>query len=245
MEAWVNRVTGIDDAITSMFFSKRTWTREKENEIRRICDNVLSGDGSLRPMSCTPSNQERKQFKAWMDSLIKFGTKHITMLRFIDVSVTVRGMHRGGQDDWDAHAMRYNNRIIRNSTRIKGSEFGYELSDFYKDKILPTDIALKALGVELPAEITHDGETYIKRTNGYIRKGYEDNNDVKRGLYMLSIPSDFIFKVNLTEWAHVYKERNKNGTANPEVKELCESIADQLEEFHPQFNRELWLKILN
>lgn len=245
MKAYVNKITGIDDAITSMFFSKRTWTREKEEEIRETCRNVLLDDGGIRPMSCIANSEDAKKFRSWLNTLVKFGAKHITMLRFIDVSVTVEGMHRGGQDDWDAHAMRYNNRIIRNSTRIKGSEFGYEISDFYKDKILPTDLALESLGVNLPDEITHNGETYVKRTNGYIRKGFEDNNDVKRGLYMLSIPSDFIFKVNLTEWAHVYKERNANGTANPEVKELCESIATQLEEFHPQFNRELWLKIIN
>ncbi len=62
---------------------------------------------------------------------------------------------------------------------------------------------------------------------------------------MLSIPSNFIFKIDLTEWAHVYKERGAHGRANPEVKQCCESIADQIERFHHQFNRELFFKIPN
>ena len=60
-------------------------------------------------------------------------------------------------------------------------------------------------------------------------KRQENNNDVKRGLYMLSIPSNFIFRIQLTEFAHVYKERNINGTANPEVKAAIESMVDQLD----------------
>ena len=62
---------------------------------------------------------------------------------------------------------------------------------------------------------------------------------------MLSIPSNFIFRINLAEWAHVYKERNKNGGANPEVKQCCEMIADQLVIAHPQFTRELWMNVKN
>ena len=66
--------------------------------------------------------------------------------------------------------------------------------------------------------------------NGYILKGMENNKDVKRGLYMLSIPSTFIFKINLTEFAHVYKERWEGGTANPEVKQAVMWMADHLYE---------------
>ena len=93
--------------------------------------------------------------------------------------------------------------------------------------------------------LERDGERFVKTVNGYIREDMKDSSDVKRGLYMLSIPSNFIFKVNLTEWAHVYKERNKEGTANPEVKLCCEAIADQIGQFQPRFDRELFLKIKN
>lgn len=178
-----------------------------------------------------------------MDKLVKWGSVHITMLRFIDFSITVKGLHRGGQDDWDAHAKRFENRIIRSSTRL--STFDYEMSDYYKDKILPTDLDLKELGISIPEKIEYRGKTYVKRVNGYIEESYADDNDVKRGLYMLSIPSNFVFNVNLTEWAHVYKERNAQGGAHTEVKECAEAIASQLEKAVPWFNRDLFLAIKN
>lgn len=240
MKVYLNQITGIDDAFVSMFMSKRSWTRELECEIRNVCKNVLDDRGALK-QQCQEEDLEK--FNTWMNALMKWGWKHITMLRFIDFSITVEGLHRAGQDDWDAHACRFNNRIIRSSTRL--ANFGDEVSEWYSDKIIPTDMVLNNMGIDLPNEITIGGEVYVKAVNGYVRKDMENNSDVKRGLYMLSIPSNFIFKVNLTEWAHVYKERNEKGAANPEVKLCCESIADQLELFHKQFNRELFMKIQN
>ena len=74
----------------------------------------------------------------------------------------------------------------------------------------------------------------------------ENNRDAKRGLYMLSIPSNFIFRITLTEFAHVFKERNKEGTANPEVKEAVESMASQLSSATLGFvSRELLTSIRN
>ncbi len=240
MNIYVNEINGIPDAITSMFMSRRSWTREKELEIRAVCSRVLDRQGRLLD---TADPADKTQYQAWMDSLVKWGWRHITMLRFIDISVTVEGLHRAGQDDWDSHAARFNNRIIRSSTRL--ADFGYEMSDWYEDKIIPTDQALTLLGIEAPERIEHGGVPYVKTINGYIKEEYADSHDVKRGLYMLSIPSNFIFKINLTEWAHVYKERNEKGTANPEVKLCCEGIADQIEQFQPAFDRELFEKIKN
>ena len=34
MKVYVNKITGIDDAIVSMFMSKRSWTRELEEDIQ-------------------------------------------------------------------------------------------------------------------------------------------------------------------------------------------------------------------
>lgn len=240
MKIYVNEINGIADSIVSMFMSKRTWTRAKELEIRKICDHVLDRHGKILQ---NVNKEELDKYNSWMASLVKWGWRHITMLRFIDISVTVEGLHRAGQDDWDSHAARFNNRIIRSSTRL--ADFGYEMSDWYEDKIIPTDLALQELGISMPETITKNGETYVKTINGYIKEGMKDNSDVKRGLYMLSIPSNFIFRVNLTEWAHVYKERNIKGSANPEVKICCESIADQIQEFQPKLNRELFDKIKN
>lgn len=240
MRVFVNKISGIDDAIVSMFMSKRTWTRELESEVRRICASVTKPDGSV-DLEC--NMEDYFKFKDWMEKLVKWGQKHVTMLRFIEFSITVEGLHRGGQDDWDAHAKRYENRIIRSSTRL--SNFGYEMSDFYKGKIIPTDQAAEILGITFPERFEHDGKAYVKAVNSYIDEQYKDNQDVKRGLYMLSIPSNFIFKVNLTEWAHVYKERNASGTANPEVKECCEAIADELGKMVPWFDRTLFAAIEN
>lgn len=244
MKVYLNSITGINDAIVSMYFSKRSWTREKELYIREVCDTVLDKSGYPWKSDRMCATETFKEFEGWMNSLCRFGEKHITLLRFIDFSITVEGLHRAGQDDWDAHAKRYDNRIIRASTRLADFEEG-EMSDFYKGKILPTALALAGIGITVPETVEYEGKTYVKTVNGYILKGMENDRDVKRGLYMMSIPSNFIFKVNLTEWAHVYKERRKEGGANPEVKECCESICDQLENFHSQFNRELFMKIRN
>lgn len=240
MKIYVNEITGIADAIVTMFMSKRSWTREKETEIRNTCEAVLDRHGRIL---ADADKEALEKYNTWLDSLVKWGWRHTTMLRFIDISVTVEGLHRAGQDDWDSHAARFNNRIIRSSTRL--ASFGYEVSDWYSDKIIPTDTAFEYLGIDTPNTIEKDGITYVKTINGYIREDLKDSADVKRGLYMLSIPSNFIFKINLTEWAHVFKERNSEGTANPEVKMCCEAIASQIEEIQPKFNRELFLKIKN
>lgn len=244
MEVYLNRIDGIDDALISMYLSKRTLTRALEMEIRNeVAENSfmhISPEGPIgRLTECSD------HLKELLRRLCHWGTQHITMLRFVDLSFTVYGMHRAGQDDIDAHAMRMNNRIIRSSTRLADFSQG-ETSAYYADKIIPTDIALAYLGIKTPDEIEYEGKTYVKGTNGYIVKGMENSRDVKRGLYMLSIPSNFIFRINLTEFAHVYKERNANGGANPEVKQAAESMADQVEKATQGiFNRQLLLDIKN
>lgn len=245
MKVYLNKITGIDDAIVSMYMSKRTWTRELEEKIRNAVYLGTNRRGALTVVGITEHNRPLIDF--FMDELnkvVKWGKCHMTMLRFVDISVTVEGMHRAGQDDIDSHAMRFNNRIIRSSTRL--AKFGTdEMSDYYRGKVIPTDVALAALGITAPDKLEYEGKTYLKTTNGYVLEGMENNKDVLRGLYMLSIPSNFIFKCQLTEFAHVYKERNKNGTANPEVKDCIEAICDQMELMVPQFNRELLAAIPN
>lgn len=244
MKVYLNKITGIDDAIVSMYMSKRTWTRELEEKIRRAVYLCTNHKGALSTVGISEHNQDLVAlFKTELEKVCKWGKRHMTMLRFVDISVTVEGMHRAGQDDVDSHAMRFNNRIIRSSTRL--AKFGNEMSDYYNGKVIPTDVALTALGIITPDKLEYEGKTYIKTVNGYVLEGMENNKDVLRGLYMLSIPSNFIFKCQLTEWAHVYKERNKDGTANPEVKEFCEAVCDQLEAMVPQFNRDLLKAIPN
>lgn len=228
MQVFLNRVDGIDDAIISMFLSKRTLTRELEleirNEVRRCSNQVFDGETPLGALT-----HQTDKLRDWMEKLSKWGEQHITMLRFMDLSFTVYGLHRGGQDDWDAHDYRFHNRIIRSSTRLGTFNHG-EMSDWYKSKIVPTDMALAMLGITLPDRIVDpDGRTYVRGVNGYVLEGHENDKDYKRGLYMLSIPSCFIFRIQGTEFAHVYRERREAGTANPEVKQVAESCASQLD----------------
>jgi hypothetical protein len=247
MKVYVNEITGIADAFVSLQMSKRSWSREKETHIREVCAAINDRSGHrLEDDVLQSANIERTwvdEYSAWMKSLVKWGTSHITLLRFVDISVTVEGLHRAGQDDWDSHAKRFNNRIIRSSTRL--ATFDYEMSDWYAGKIISTDSALELLGLEVPAEIVKDGQTYVKSVNGYVRQDLADDKDVKRGLYMLSIPSNFIFKIDITEWGHVYKERRQGSGANPEVQALAEEIAEQVGGFQKEFDRELFLKFKN
>lgn len=241
MNVYLNKISGIDDAITSMYFSKRSWTREKEENIRDLvysCTNAYNG----KYEADYAYEVDRNEFDNYMKKLCKWGRIHSTMLRFVDLSVTVKDIHRAGQDDWDSHAKRFDNRIIRASTRLANFSSG-EMSDYYKEKIIPTDAVCERFKIDLPTSVIVNGKTYVKTVNGYILDDLKNNKDVKRGLYMESIPSSFIFKVNLTEWAHVYRERNANSTANPEVKELAESIQEQLEKMMPWFTKEFILSI--
>lgn len=243
MEVYLNRMDGWDDAIISMFLSKRTLARELENQIRQEIYRNTNHDpsnGVIREFSNTS-----EQLRDWLQSFFKWSPIHITMGRFLDLSFTVYNIHRAGQDDLDSHAMRMNNRIIRSSTRLADFSNG-EMSEYYQGKIIPIDTALAILGMTTPEEIEYEGKTYIKGVNGYILKGMETNKDVKRGLYMLSIPSTFIFKINLTEFAHMYKERNDKGTANPEVKLAVETMASQVENASCNYiNRDLLMRIKN
>lgn len=223
MNVYVNNVTGLDDAIVALRMSKRTWNRDNEEKIRNLYDEIFDRNGRQKYGSFDT------EMKKYIDQVLNIGKKHVTILRYIDISVTVEGLHRAGQDDWDSHAKRFENRIVRSSTRL--AEFGYELSDFYKGRVIPTDVALSHLGLDIPEKLNVNGKEYVKTINGYILETEKDNQDVKRGLYMLSIPSNFIFKVNLCEFAHVFKMRNIDSHANPEVKEVAESICSQLSEF--------------
>lgn len=241
MRVYLNSITGFADAFTSLRMSKRSWTRGMEMGYRTLEDNVLDRNGFIKN-GADPCDV--REFSKQLDGVCKWGKRHITLLRFIDVSVTVEGLHRAGQDDFDSHAMRLGNRIVRSSTRLATFEDG-EMSDYYKDKIITSDQMAKILGISMPDLVEHQGKWYAKCVNGYVHVNDKDNKDVLRGLYMMSIPSNFIFKCNITELAHIIKERDKMSSANPEVQEMIELLLEQLESAHPQFNRTLFYDIRN
>ena len=241
MKATVTSITGFYEAFVSMFMSKRTWTPELNEEIQTVCSNVIDSNGKFYEHQDVESYNK---FCKWLNMLLRMGKRHITVLRYLDITIMTEGLHRAGQDDVDAHACRFDNRIIRNSTRLAAYKDG-EMSDFYKNKVLTDGQACKILGFELPNELKVENNTYVKSTNGYVLKEYENNKDVKRGLYMLGIPSNFISKINLCEWGHVFKERCTDGCANPEVKEWAEQVMEQLTDFHEEITRDYVLSIQN
>lgn len=242
MNITVNSITGFEDAFVAMYISKRSWTPELDKEIRDVCNEVLDRNGVIK-LGCDANDLEK--FNKWLGMLLRMGRKHITVLRFIDISIMTEGLHRAGQDDIDAHARRFDNRIIRSSTRL--AEFlDDEMSDYYKDKIITDAKIIKELfGIDMPKEVEYEGSKYVKSPNGYVKEEYKNNKDVKRGLYMLSIPSNFVSKINLCEWGHVFKERNQNGSANQEVKDWAEEVMKQITSYHEQITRDYVLTIEN
>lgn len=97
MKVYLNEVTGIADAITTMFFSKRSWTRDLESHIREVCDFVMDRHGRMNPYDASAA-AIFQEYNDWLEKLLRWGKTHTTMLEFIDLSFTVEGLHRAGQD---------------------------------------------------------------------------------------------------------------------------------------------------
>ena len=93
MNVTVNSITGFEDAFTAMYMSKRTWTPELDKEIRSTCDVVLDRNGRIIK-DCDAESLNK--FNKWLEMLLRMGRKHITVLRYIDISIMTEGIHRGG-----------------------------------------------------------------------------------------------------------------------------------------------------
>jgi hypothetical protein len=240
MKVSVTAVTGYEKAFVAMFISKHTWTLELDREIRELVGRCVDRYGNR----ISSTDEDNEKFDKWLSTLLKMGKRNITVLRFINIHIMIEGLHRAGQDDVDAHARRFENKIIRSSTRLATFNEN-EVSDWYRGKILTDGQACELLGYKLPDEIEVMGVEYVKATNGYVRKEYKDDKDVRRGLYMLSIPSNFVSEISLCEWARVYQQRNETGGANPEVKIWAESVMKQLTEKMPMITREYMFEVQN
>lgn len=248
MKVYLNEINGLWAAIDAMFFSKRTWTREKEVYLMNLYAEHFDRWGRR-------IKEPNAEMLDLIEKAFKWARTHITLNKFLDFGFTVEGLHRGAQDDFDSHAKRLDNRIIRSSTRL--ADFGSgEKSDWYKGKILTTDEVLNFLHIQLPDSIEleiEDGATgkskgtakFIRTVNGYIREDVQNSKDVKRGLYMLSIPSNFIFKCNCTEFAHIVQERDADSTAHPELRLMIEECKRQLAEHLPQLTTEWYHSVKN
>lgn len=246
MKFTLMKIAGIDDALMSLKMSKRHWTKEDHDDTIATVARFTTIHGNILPNAVLWKDEleDRARLIDEMNKLAKWGAGvgngeaylgdgHETILRFIDITFITEGLHRGAQDDLDAHAVRFNNRIVRSSTRLATFGSG-EKSDWYKDKILTVEEALKITGEELPEVITDDsGASWVYKSNGYVRSDLVENKDVLRGNYPLSIPSTAIWKINFQDLRHVYMRRNIKTTAAPELREGIEQLADQIEEWIP------------
>ena len=117
MKVMLTEMHSIRDSLRTMYMSKRTWNQELEKQLKEMVDHCTDRYG--KPLDYLPEDDELKiKFDKEVAKLLKWGQKHITMLRFEDISVVVEGLHRGATDDLDSHAKRMDNRIIRSSTRL-------------------------------------------------------------------------------------------------------------------------------
>ena len=159
--------------------------------------------------------------------------------------------------DLDAHAIGFNNRITRYSTRLALIN-EVKLSEWYQDKIIPFDHALQALR---NGELLHDtgevvdpsryglpdsikvGEDTFKYTPfGYVLDKFADmsensglRKDVLPGGMPLGLESNALWKTDLFNLRYIYFRRSKLTKANPELKDGMEQLFDQLEENLPVF----------
>lgn len=239
MKVYLNEISGLWNAIDSMYMSKRSWSRDRETEIKGLYCMCFDRWGKRAPVT----DEYEEQMNDLLKRLFKWAPRHITMTRFLDFAFSVEGLHRGAQDDFDSHAKRLENRILRSSTRL--ATYGAEKSDWYKGRILTTDEVLEAEGVKMPERYYHFGVPYVRAVNGYVREDLAKDKDTLRGLYMLSIPSNFIFRVNCTEFAHVLKERDKNGHAHPELQGCVEQMLELIHNEIPQLTREWFYSVKN
>lgn len=237
MKVYLNEISGLWNAITSMYMSKRSWTREKEVYIKELYALCYDRWGMRN------ENIVHGEMEDLLKKLFKWAPKHITLTKFLDFAFSVEGLHRGAQDDLDSHAKRMDNRILRSSTRL--ATFGAEKSDWYDRKILTTDEVLEAEGQKMPEVYYHFGVRYVRTVNGYVHEDCANDKDVLRGLYMLSIPSNNTFRINCTEFAHLLKERDKNSHAHPELQDAVEQMLAQVQHEIPNLTREWFYSVKN
>jgi len=243
----VGKISGIDDAIVSLLMSKRTHTEAKEKGIRELVSVFTNKDGfyseECKFCGITDYKEKKQEFFDWLYKLRHYGLElgHETLLRFIDITVIVKGLHRGAGDDLDAHSCRMNNRIVRSSTRLsKKYAKKVERSDWYEGKILTFEEIIDKVSVGSDVDLSFkdkvtliNGEEWVKTPYGYVKKGYEEDNDVLRGLYPLSVPWDCIFKCNYVDLRHIYRVRGEHSSANPELRSGAEQMAGDLKEKLP------------
>lgn len=266
------KVSGYEDAILSLRMSKgRFYDWKKARDIQQLVWAVTDSQGFIcmpQEYACKVSSMhfnelndhtkltgnfydDLKEFKRLLELTFNNSMKdhkHHTLMKYIDVTFITEGLHRGAQDDLDAHALGFNNRITRFSTRLAEISSN-ELSEWYKGKIIPFYKAIQMLNdnseeqVHFPPYIKDENDITFKLTPlGYVVEKHAQipaknglAKDIQRGLMHLALPSDAIWKSDIFNLRYIYKMRNKLTKANPELKEGIDQLAKQIEKNIPIF----------
>lgn len=267
MEFKLYKVSGYEEAINSLRMSKgKFYSWKKAREIQQLAYAVTNEQGFLF--------EAREDYEAKLDSMYdwlsnekltgKFDVdvaefkrllqltfnnamgefKHHTLMKYIDISFITEGLHRGAQDDLDAHAIGFNNRITRFSTRLAEIDEN-KISEWYQGKIIPFYEALETedlAGVTLPEEILVGGDVFKLTPFGYVLEKFAQvpaknglAKDVQRGGMLIGMESSALWKTDLFNLRYIYKMRSKLTKANPELKDGMEMLADQIEKYIPVF----------
>jgi hypothetical protein len=263
------KVSGYEEAIISLRMSKgKFFSIEKAKEIQELVNLVTNPQGfictegeylikrdlftsyKIVPNSkitgdyYTDVNEFKRLLTITFDNSMQTFNHH-TLMKYLDISFFTEGLHRGAQDDLDAHAIAFNNRITRFSTRL--AEISEQkLSEWYQDKVIPFSEFEWSDGQKLldslPTEIDIKGEQFDLTPFGYVHNKYSQvpaknglSKDVQRGLMTLGTPSDALWKTDMFNLRYVYKMRSKLTKASPELKDGMEMLADQIEQHIPVF----------
>lgn len=267
-------LSGYDDMVRAIYMTNKKYNDELEMKITRgEYLRKLSPEKRKKLEEVSNDNEIYNEYRKMIDIAfnIACGTLynktdekgaitpdqiqlcHSTIGRFLDISCTVDGLHRGATDDFDAHARRLDSRIVRRSTRTNSPD-EIILSDWYKDKVIPfgdldghtvtevinvkesTDCEIK-----LPSTIIVNNKVYRKSRFGYVADEFKDNYDVLRGLTPLGMSNLFTFKCNITEWAHITKLREPGTHAAPELQQMIQMINQAIEQMEPRLNHDFWM----
>ncbi|GEM_PF-835032 len=225
MEVKVIEISGYIPSFVSLFLTQKNCTPERVKDIIEVVTNATDKQGFV-----IKDSEYYDRFNDYMSKVIKYGVQyeHETILDFIKVSILMFGLHRGAQDDYDAHAKRMD--IIRTSSRHKAFVKHPEVSDWYKDKIIAFNGLEEIPGIVLPEYVEKDGYKWIKTVWGYVREDLMKDGDVARGLIPLSISSDNVSTLSLRNLRHVYHMRRKGTHASPELQESMEDMRGELYE---------------
>lgn len=230
-------ISGWDGAMRSFFMSNKRYSKEIEEKLRNVEKFLALREYGIIKEDATCD--DLFWYEKIKKNLIETGKKHTTLLRFIDITFVVDGLHRGAQDDFDSHAKRLESRIVRMSTRVRNNEKLNEVSDFYKGKIITFDELTKQF--DLPDEFIKDDKKFVRTPFGYVQDEYKEDRDVLRGNIPLAVSSMFTVKVNLTELCHIVRERAPGSAAAPELQEMIRMLVEDY--IYPELGLDIeWLK---